>query len=332
MRKTRLTHLTLLAILMVMMTSSSRHVITIFMIGDSTMANKPISNGNQERGWGMVLQGFFKEGVRIDNHAVNGRSSKSFIDEGRWDVVRERITPGDYVVIQFGHNDEKNDPKRHTVAGSTFDGNLRKFVSETRAKGGNPILMNAVARRNFLAPADGTAEDEALRDSKYEHPVQEGDILIDTHGDYRFAPKNVAQEMKVPFVDANSITHDLEQGLGAQQSKRLHMWFLPGENPAIPDGRQDNTHYSIYGAHVVAGLLAEAMAKEVPALRKYVRHYDYIVATDGTGNYLDLQQAVNDAPIGKKTKILILNGEWSKPVIPKGKKIKMVLDSQASIK
>ncbi|MBR5687991.1 MAG: pectin esterase [Prevotella sp.] len=332
MRKARLTHLTMLAMLMVLMTSSSRHVITIFMIGDSTMANKPITNGNPERGWGMALQGFFKEGVRIDNHAVNGRSSKSFIDEGRWDVVKERITAGDYVVIQFGHNDEKPDPKRHTDVGGSFDENLRKFVRETREKGGKPILMNAVARRNFIAPTDGSAEDESLRDSKYEQPVQEGNILIDTHGDYRFAPKNVAQEMNVPFVDANSITHDLEQGLGTERSKRLHMWFLPGENPAVPEGRQDNTHYSIYGAHVVAGLLADAIVNEVPSLRKYVRHYEYIVAADGTGNYIDLQEAVNGAPMGKKTKILILNGEWSKPVIPKGKKIKYVLDSQASFK
>ena len=228
MRIARLAHLITLAMLLVLMTSSSRHVITIFMIGDSTMANKPIANGNPERGWGMVLQGFFKEGVRIDNHAVNGRSSKSFIDEGRWDVVKERINPGDYVLIQFGHNDEKTDPKRHTVPGSTFDDNLRKFVRETREKGGVPVLMNAVVRRNFVAPSDGSAEDEALRDSKFGQIVKEGDVLIDTHGDYRFVPKNVAREMNVPFIDANRVTHDLEQGLGPEQSKRLHMWFLPG--------------------------------------------------------------------------------------------------------
>lgn len=332
MRIARQTHLITLAMLMVLMTSSSRHVITIFMIGDSTMANKPIANGNPERGWGMVLQGFFKEGVRIDNHAVNGRSSKSFIDEGRWDVVKERINPGDYVLIQFGHNDEKPDPKRHTVPGSTFDDNLRKFVRETREKGGVPVLMNAVVRRNFVAPLDGSAEDEALRDSKFGQVVNEGDVLIDTHGDYRFAPKNVAQEMNVPFIDANRVTHDLEQKLGPEQSKRLHMWFLSGENPAVPDGRQDNTHYSIYGAHVVAGLLADAIVHEIPPLKKYVRHYDYIVAADGTGNYLDLQQAVDDAPMGKKTKILVLNGEWQEPVISRGKKIKFILDSQAIIK
>ena len=105
------------------------------MIGDSTMANKDISGGKLERGWGMMLKSFFTDDVIVDNHAVNGRSSKSFITEGRWQKVYEQIKPGDYVFIQFGHNDEKKDTARHTEPGSTFDENLRKFVRETRATG-----------------------------------------------------------------------------------------------------------------------------------------------------------------------------------------------------
>ena len=109
--------------------------ITIFMIGDSTMANKPLEGGNHERGWGHVLGGYFSENIRVENHARNGRSSKSFIDEGLWEVVINKVKPGDYVFIQFGHNDEKADEKRHTDPGSTFDANLRRFVKEKRAKG-----------------------------------------------------------------------------------------------------------------------------------------------------------------------------------------------------
>ena len=109
------------------------HTITIFMIGDSTMANKSLEGGNQERGWGHVLGGYFSENIRVENHARNGRSSKSFIDEGLWEVVINKVKPGDYVFIQFGHNDEKVDEKRHTDPGSTFDANLRRFVKETRA-------------------------------------------------------------------------------------------------------------------------------------------------------------------------------------------------------
>ena len=107
--------------------------ITIFMIGDSTMANKSLEGNNQERGWGQVLGGFFSEDIVVDNHAVNGRSSKSFIDEGRWEVVLNKMNPGDYVFIQFVHNDEKPKPDRHTDPGTTFDANLKRFVEEARA-------------------------------------------------------------------------------------------------------------------------------------------------------------------------------------------------------
>ena len=112
---------------------ADKPVITIFMIGDSTMANKKIDGGNPERGWGMVLPGFFSEDIRIDNHDANGRSAKSFISEGRWEKVISKVKKGDYVFIQFGHNDEKADSTRHTDPGSTFDENLRRYVNETRA-------------------------------------------------------------------------------------------------------------------------------------------------------------------------------------------------------
>ena len=328
MRKIGL-HVSLL-LLVVMALSATKHKITIFMIGDSTMANKPYDNEKPERGWGMALQGFFTDAIVVDNHAVNGRSSKSFIDEGRWQVVCDKIKPGDYVVIQFGHNDEKPKEDRHTDPGSTFDANLTRFINETRERGGIPILMNAVVRRNFEVKAEANDDDEKLRDTKFTGmKKKEGNVLIDTHGDYIVAPRNVAEATHTAFVDANKVTHDLEQGLGPEKSKGLHMWFRPGENPSIPNGREDNTHYNIYGAHVVAGLLVDEMAIAVPALRKYVRRYDYIVAADGKGNYMNLQKAVDEAPMGKKTVIRVLNGEWQRPAIPKGKKIKFSLSENA---
>ena len=244
---------------------------TIFMIGDSTMANKDTTGGKQERGWGMVLQEYFDPAyILIDNHAVNGRSSKSFIDEGRWEAVRSRIKPGDYVIIQFGHNDEKPQADRHTDPGSTFDYNLARFVRETREQGGIPVLMNAVVRRNFAKVAQKNDDDEELRNTVFaDIKVEEVDSLVDTHGLYRQAPRDVAERMNVTFVDANQITHQLEQGLGVEESKRLHMWFLPGQEPSVPQGRQDNTHYNVYGAHVVARLLADALCEQIPLLTKY---------------------------------------------------------------
>ena len=139
---------------------ADKPVITIFMIGDSTMANKSLTGGNPERGWGHVLPGFFSEDIQVDNHAMNGRSSKSFINEGRWDKVLSLIKKGDYVFIQFGHNDEKLSAERHTDPGTTFDANLREFVNETRAKGGIPVLFNSIVRRKF-----GTSNDKAVAEA-----------------------------------------------------------------------------------------------------------------------------------------------------------------------
>lgn len=247
-------------------------ITTIFVIGDSTAANKDTTGGKLERGWGMMLQNCFDaDHIVVDNHAVNGRSSKSFLDEGRWDKVLEKIHPGDYVIIQFGHNDEKAQPNRHTDPGSTFDYNLARYVRETREHGGIPVLMNSVVRRNFFMKAPKVADDEQLRNTVFsdaEHLV-EGDTLIDTHGLYRVAPLDVARRMNCHFIDANRITHDLEQGLGREASKKLHMWFRPGEDPSMPQGKQDNTHYNIYGAQVVAGLLADALCEEIPLLKTY---------------------------------------------------------------
>lgn len=104
MRKIQLVLVAL--IVLILSAFKADHVITIYMIGDSTMSNKPLEGNNQERGWGHVLGSFFTEDVRVENHAMNGRSSKSFIDEGRWETVVNKIRPGDYVFIQFGHNDE----------------------------------------------------------------------------------------------------------------------------------------------------------------------------------------------------------------------------------
>ena len=245
---------------------------TIFVIGDSTAANKDTTGGKVERGWGMMLQNCFDaDHIVVDNHAVNGRSSKSFLDEGRWDKVLEKIRPGDYVIIQFGHNDEKAQPNRHTDPGSTFDYHLARYVRETREHGGIPVLMNPVVRRNFFILPPEVADDEQLRNSIFsdtEH-LTEGDTLNDTHGLYRVAPRDVARRMNCHFIDANQITHDLEQGLGRESSKKLHMWFRPGEEPSIPQGKQDNTHYNIYGAQVVADLLADALCKEIPLLKAY---------------------------------------------------------------
>lgn len=294
----------------------SDRVITVYMIGDSTMANKSLDAGNQERGWGHVLGGYFTEDVRVENHAVNGRSSKSFIDEGRWDAVVNKIRPGDYVFIQFGHNDEKADPKRHTDPGTTFDENLRKFVRETRAKGGIPVLFNSIVRRNFGANPQAVAADDVR--SEQSDDIVEGDTLVDTHGKYLDSPRNVAREMGVTFIDLNKATKELVESMGVEGSKELFMWIPKGVSPACPKGRQDNTHLNVYGARKVAKLAAQAIEKQIPELGKYVRYYDFVVAKDGSGDFFTVQEAINAVPDfrkNKRTTILVRKGEYKERVI-----------------
>ena len=333
--KRNLLFLTVLAVLFLTAAMPDRTT-TIFVIGDSTAANKDISGGKQERGWAMALQAYFDDNIIIDNHAVNGRSSKSFIDEGRWDKVLQKMKPGDYVIIQFGHNDEKPKADRHTDPGSTFDYNLAKFVRETREHGGIPVLMNCVVRRNFFVNAPENDDDEKLRTQTFKDGVKmiEGDSLIDTHGLYRQAPRDVARRMNCHFVDANQITHDLEQGLGTEASKQLHMWFLPGTEPSEPKGKQDNTHYNIYGAHQVARLLADALCEEIPVLKAYRTEADFTVDALGRGQYLNLSDAVAAAQASSKaeTTIQILGGTWEKPQLPKKSRIRFILRQGASWK
>ncbi len=319
----------LLASILLLTAATPDKTTTIFIIGDSTAAQKDLSKGKLERGWGMALQCFFDDNILVDNHAVNGRSSLSFINEGRWDKVLAKIKPGDYVIIQFGHNDEKPGAARHSDPGSTFDYNLAKYVRETRERGGIPVLMNPVVRRNFVELAPKNDDDEKLRNTTFADGANlvEGDSLIDTHGLYRVAPRDVALRMNCHFVDANLITHRLEQSLGTEGSKKLHMWFLPDTEPTEPKGKQDNTHYNVYGAHVVARLLADALCEEIPLLKAYRTEADITVDKLGRGEYFDLNEAVAAAQASSKgeTTIQILGGEWERPQLPKKSKIRFVL-------
>lgn len=312
-----------LAALFLFSAFTADNTITVFMIGDSTMANKALDGGNRERGWGHVLGGFFSEEVRVENHARNGRSSKSFIDEGLWKVVINRVKLGDYVFIQFGHNDEKADAARHTDPGTTFDDNLRRFVKETRAKGGIPVLFNSIVRRNFRRNENAVAEDDVRKELSKGGGAEEGEVLIDTHGKYLESPRNVASELDVPFIDMNKLTHDLVQGMGTEASKKLFMWVPEGVCAACPKGRADNTHLNIEGARVIAGITVDAIAKEIPALAPFVRHYDFVVAKDGSGDFFTIQEAVDAVPDFRKagrTTILVRKGVYKeKVVIPESK-------------
>ena len=340
--KNKITLLLGLLFVLTAFTPAKRNI-TIFTIGDSTMANKKLEGENPERGWGQMLSRYFTDDITIDNHAVNGRSSKSFIDEGRWDAVLSKIQKGDYVFIQFGHNDEKDDPNRHTDPGTTFDANLKKFVEDTRARGGIPVLFNSIVRRNF-GKADGNAVANAIKQDDIRNgidpkapkdSIEEGATLIDTHGAYLISPKNVAKELNVTFIDLNSLTHKLVEGMGPQKSKELYLWVEPKTVPALPNGREDNTHLNVHGASVIAEMAVKAVAEAIPELQQYVRHYDLVVAKDGSGDFFTVQEAINAVPDYRKnarTTILIKEGSYKEKVIIPASKNAVSLIGQGEVK
>lgn len=223
---------------------------TIYLIGDSTMANKKgTAEENPERGWGQALQQYFKPEVKVENHAVNGRSSKSFIEEGRWDKVLETLGDGDYVLIQFGHNDQKyKDPKRYTNPTTTYYHNLARFVQETRNKGATPILLTSIVRRKF----------------------NEFGTLEDTHGLYPLIVRQVANDLEVFFVDHLYETENIVRELGEEPSKEIYLWYEAGEHERWPDGKQDNTHLSPKGADLYAKIVVDAIEASRLPLREYI--------------------------------------------------------------
>jgi lysophospholipase L1-like esterase len=208
----------------------------IFMIGDSTMADKD-PKAEPERGWGQALQSFFGDTAKVSNHALNGRSSKSFLDEGRWQTVLNNLQSGDYVIIQFGHNDEKSDSARHASPYTTYKSNLEKYVTDTRAKVAFPILCTSIVRRKF----------------------NEKGALVDTHGEYPDAVRQAAKELKVPLLDLQLKTKNLVSELGPEKSKSLFLHAPPGVYANRPDGVQDDTHLNPEGAAAVARMAVEEM-------------------------------------------------------------------------
>jgi lysophospholipase L1-like esterase len=229
--------------------ADSRAESTIHLVGDSTMADKPKLE-LPERGWGQLFREFVKPSAKVHNHAVNGRSTKSFIDEGRWQRVVDELKTGDWVIIQFGHNDEKSeDSTRYTKPDGEYRANLERFIRETRARGGDPILATSVVRRRW----------------------SEDGKLVDTHGEYPGVVRKVAEEQKVPLLDMQQLTAELEESHGVEGSKKLHLWFAPGEHPGLPKGLQDDTHYSELGARAVANLAAKEIIQQKMPLAEHVK-------------------------------------------------------------
>jgi len=219
----------------------------IFLVGDSTMSVKAIS-AYPETGWGMPFAAFFDSTVQVENVAQNGRSTKSFIEEQRWQQVMDNIALGDYVLVQFGHNDEVKEKVGRYTTPDEFKNNLRRFVQETRNKQANPILITPVARRKF----DGTGN------------------IINTHEIYAPLVIEVAKEVNVPCIDLNKKSMELLQSFGPENAKLLFNYLKAGEHPNYPAGREDDTHFDELGARKMAELVLEEINAQQLPLAKHI--------------------------------------------------------------
>lgn len=227
--------------------SPPKKKIKIFLAGDSTMSIKE-TKAFPETGWGMPFVYFWDSSVTVVNRAKNGRSTKSFISEGLWKSITDEANEGDYVFIQFGHNDESVDKKERYSTPDTFKMNLSKFVLEARAKKAIPILLTPVSRRKFSA--DGKA--------------------MPTHEAYSPLVKEVADALSVPFIDLDEKSKQLYQQFGAENSKWLFLQLQSGDHPHYPDGRIDNTHFNELGARLIAQIVLQSVQELPIGLKEYI--------------------------------------------------------------
>src|SRR5687768_212808 len=206
--------------------------ITIWLCGDSTMSIKE-TKAYPETGWGMPFVHFWDSTVKVENRAKNGRSTKTFISEKLWQGVIDNVKEGDYVFIQFGHNDESKEKTERYTTPDEYKANLLRFVNETRAKKATPVLLTPVTRRRFDSAG----------------------IIMQTHEIYSGLVRELAAAQSVAFIDLDKKSQELLQKFGKENSRWLFLQLEPGEHPNYPEGRNDNTHFNELGARLVAEII-----------------------------------------------------------------------------
>jgi lysophospholipase L1-like esterase len=204
---------------------------TVYLIGDSTISIKD-QKAYPETGWGMPFALFFDSTVVVENHAKNGRSTRTFISENRWQPIADQLKEGDYVFIQFGHNDESKEKTDRYTTPDEYKKNLVKFIDESRSKKASPILLTPVSRRRFK---DGVAQE--------------------SHVEYSPLVHEVAKAKGVPLIDLDKLSLELLKKYGEEKSKLLFLQLEPGEHPNYPEGKNDNTHFNELGARLMAQLV-----------------------------------------------------------------------------
>jgi len=213
---------------------------TLWVIGDST-ASVYASTLYPRMGWAQPLQDYFTPAcATVSDRAISGRSSKSFFDEGAWATVRAGLRAGDYVLIQFGHNDEKSeDPTRFTEPFGSFQQYLSIYIEEARASGATPVLLTPIQRNKW-----------------------NGSVLQDTHGQYPEAMRQLAAAREIALVDTSALTKSYFERLGPAATTLLFMDLAAGQFPNYPDGNDDDTHLQELGARNIAQLILADLARQ----------------------------------------------------------------------
>lgn len=221
--------------------------ISVHLIGDSTMSVKEV-RAYPETGWGMPFAYFFDSTVTVHNHAKNGRSTRTFISENRWQPVADALQEGDYVFMQFGHNDESKEKTDRYTTPEQYQANLTRFVRETRARKATPVLLTPVSRRKFV---DGVA--------------------VGTHQEYSALVRVVAEKENVILIDLDEKSRALYQQYGEEKSKLLFLQLEPGQHPNYPDGKNDNTHFNELGARLIAEIVLAEVRNQKLELANRIR-------------------------------------------------------------
>ncbi|URZ16537.1 rhamnogalacturonan acetylesterase [Clostridium felsineum] len=230
-----------------MHTNSITKTISIFLAGDSTVANYP-ANEAPMAGWGQLIGKYFKENIIIRNYALPGRSSKSFIDEGVLDKILKEIKENDYLLIQFGHNDEKKyDPSRYSNPDNSYKEYLKQYINGARQHGAIPILITPVSRRTF----------------------DKNNNIECSHGKYPDSMKDLANTEQVTLIDLTRISKNYFESLGAEKTKNIFLHLKPGENKNYINGVNDNTHFHENGANEIGHLIVKEL-KSDSTLNKFI--------------------------------------------------------------
>lgn len=221
----------------------------IYLAGDSTAAKK-LPEKRPEAGWGEYLSNYLKAEIQVENHAMNGRSTKSFLAEKRFLAIEERLQPHDFLFIQFGHNDQKQtDPERYTAPFAEYQSNLALMAEAAYKQGAQPVIFSSVSRRAFL----------------------NGHIDKHNLGDYPCAAQKLAEKQHIPFIDLFSLTCDYFNNLGEAGTQGLFLHLQPNVCDNYPEGVADDTHFNEKGAALVAKLAAEELYRQVAALQPYLK-------------------------------------------------------------